>query len=62
MEEDDIRAWHMKSVARGVDQKPGPLLDGVTYCWNIGGKLIEQFDTQESSEEESEGEDDSEDE
>lgn len=61
MEEDDIRAWHAKPVAKGADLKPGSLLDGVKYCWNVGGKMIEQFDAQESSEDESgDGEDESE--
>lgn len=54
VEEDDIRAWHAKSIAKGADLKPGQLLDGVKHCWTVAGKMIEQFDAQESSEEESE--------
>ncbi|KAI0693273.1 nucleotide-diphospho-sugar transferase [Cytidiella melzeri] len=63
VEEDDIRLWHTKPVAKGEGLKPGPLLDGVKHCWAVGGKMIEQFDEQESSDEDSEdGEEESEDE
>ncbi|THG99211.1 hypothetical protein EW026_g3085 [Hermanssonia centrifuga] len=55
VDEDDIRAWHSRPLAKGVGVKPGPLLDGVKYCWAVGQKMIEQFDAQGSeSEEESE--------
>lgn len=57
VEEDHIRIWHKRSIAKGEGLKEGPLLEGVMKCWTIGKKMIEQFDEQESSEEESEDED-----
>ena len=58
MDEDDIRAWHAKPEAKGEGKhiKHGIPLEGIKHCWTVGGKMIEQFDAQESSEEESEDE------
>ncbi|KAI0818545.1 nucleotide-diphospho-sugar transferase [Irpex lacteus] len=62
VDEDDIRAWHAKPVARGEGHvhKHGASLEGIKHCWNVGGKMIEQFNAQESSEEESDEESDDE--
>ena len=54
VDEDDIRAWHATPAAKGTDIKPGQLLEGVKHCHAVGGKMIAQFDDQESSEDESE--------
>ena len=62
VDEDDIRAWHASGAAKGQGVKPGPVLEGVRYCWSVGKKMIEQFDAQESSEEEDDDEDESDDE
>lgn len=58
VDEDDIRAWHAKPEAKGEGKhiKHGVPLEGIKHCWTVGGKMIEQFDAQESSEEESEDE------
>lgn len=62
VDEDDIRAWHAKPAARGEGHvhKHGASLEGIKHCWNVGGKMIEQFNAQESSEEESDEESDDE--
>ncbi|KAI0341739.1 nucleotide-diphospho-sugar transferase [Trametopsis cervina] len=62
VEEDDIRAWHAKPAAKGEGLKPGALLDGVKHCWTVGGKMIEQFNAQESSEDEDSSEEEDDDE
>ncbi|KIP09509.1 hypothetical protein PHLGIDRAFT_102716 [Phlebiopsis gigantea 11061_1 CR5-6] len=60
VDEDDIRAWHASGAARGQGLKPGAVLEGVKHCWRVGGKMIEQFDAQESSDEEEDEESDDE--
>lgn len=51
MEEDNIRAWHGQAISRGEGVKPGPQLDNMKRCWDVGKRMVEQFDEQESEEE-----------
>ena len=57
VDEADIRKWHETAAARGTALKPGKELDGVRHCWAVGGKMIEQFDAQESESENEEDDD-----
>ena len=45
MEEDDIRAWHRLPSSQGDGDEQ------MKKCWLVGGRMIEQFDEQESDEE-----------
>ncbi|KAK1232011.1 translation initiation factor eIF-2B epsilon subunit, GEF [Marasmius sp. AFHP31] len=45
VEEDDIRAWHRLSSSQGDGNEE------MKKCWLIGGRMIEQFDEQESDDE-----------
>ena len=57
VEEDDIRKWHTKPKSRGEAlDVASPQADNLHKCLAIGGRMIEQFDEQES-EEEAEGDD-----
>ncbi|KAI4527503.1 nucleotide-diphospho-sugar transferase, partial [Schizophyllum commune Loenen D] len=59
VEEDDIRAWFKHPEARGEDVgASGEELENIKKCRDVGAKMIEQFDAQETSEEESEEDED----
>ncbi|KAL1707802.1 hypothetical protein EV121DRAFT_255474 [Schizophyllum commune] len=54
VEEEDIRAWFKHPESRGEDVgATGEELENIKKCRDVGAKMIEQFDAQESSEEES---------
>ncbi|KAL1713469.1 hypothetical protein EV715DRAFT_258392 [Schizophyllum commune] len=59
VEEEDIRAWFKHPEARGEDVgATGEELENIKKCRDVGAKMIEQFDAQETSEEESEEDED----
>ncbi|KAL1667737.1 nucleotide-diphospho-sugar transferase [Schizophyllum commune] len=59
VEEEDIRAWFKHPEARGEDVGvTGEELENIKKCRDVGAKMIEQFDAQETSEEESEEDED----
>ncbi|KAL1735216.1 hypothetical protein EV714DRAFT_244033 [Schizophyllum commune] len=61
VEEEDIRAWFKHPEARGEDVgATGEELENIKKCRDVGAKMIEQFDAQETSEEESEEDEDEE--
>ena len=45
MDEDDVRAWHAGAESRGGD---------LEKSWAVGGRMIAQFDDQDTESEESE--------
>ena len=47
VEEEHIRKWHKLPAAKGEGLKEGSMLEGVKKCWDVGQKMIEQFDEQE---------------
>ncbi|KAL1692373.1 nucleotide-diphospho-sugar transferase [Schizophyllum commune] len=61
VEEEDIRAWFKHPEARGEDVgATGEELENIKKCRDVGAKMIEQFDAQETSEEESDEDEDEE--
>uniref|UniRef100_D8PWX8 Translation initiation factor eIF2B subunit epsilon n=1 Tax=Schizophyllum commune (strain H4-8 / FGSC 9210) TaxID=578458 RepID=D8PWX8_SCHCM len=59
VEEEDIRAWFKHPESRGEDVgASGEELENIKKCRDVGAKMIEQFDAQETSEEESEEDED----
>jgi translation initiation factor eIF-2B subunit epsilon len=52
VEEEDIREWHATPSSKGVGLKPGPFSDNIRRCWEVGGRMIQQFNEQESDESE----------
>ena len=47
VEEDDIREWH-KNPAPKESSSSTDITENMKRCWNIGTRMIEQFDEQES--------------
>ncbi|KAH9934642.1 nucleotide-diphospho-sugar transferase [Fomitopsis serialis] len=60
VDEDDIRAWHVRPSSKGEGYKPDSHREGLEKCWNIGKMMIEQFDEQESDDESGEDEEEEE--
>ncbi|KAI5829200.1 nucleotide-diphospho-sugar transferase [Schizophyllum commune Tattone D] len=59
VEEEDIRAWFKHPEARGEDVgATGEELENIKKCRDVGAKMIEQFDAQETSEEDSDADED----
>ncbi|KAJ8597977.1 nucleotide-diphospho-sugar transferase [Rhizopogon salebrosus TDB-379] len=51
VDEDDIRAWHIKPQSQGQDIKSTSLQEHYKKCWVTGAHMIKQFDEQDSDEE-----------
>jgi translation initiation factor eIF-2B subunit epsilon len=51
VDEDDIRAWHVKPQSQGQDVKSTSLQENYKKCWVTGAHMIKQFDEQDSDEE-----------
>jgi translation initiation factor eIF-2B subunit epsilon len=47
VEEDDIRTWHNSAESKAQNAQN----ESMKRCWMVGGKMIEQFDDQASSDE-----------
>jgi len=56
VEEEDIRRWHSLPSSKGSDH-PASMTENIMKCWTVGGRMISQFDEQDSEDEsENEGE------
>ena len=49
VEEDDIRKWHCNPESQGTNLGRG-LAEKIHKCWVIGGRMIQQFDDEDSDE------------
>ncbi|KAJ4488105.1 nucleotide-diphospho-sugar transferase, partial [Lentinula aciculospora] len=55
VEENDIREWHQSPTSQGLGLSPSVRTDNMKKCWEIGSRMIQQFDEHdEDSESESE--------
>ncbi|KAJ3735390.1 nucleotide-diphospho-sugar transferase [Lentinula guzmanii] len=54
VEESDIRKWHQSLLSQGLGLSPGVRTDNIRKCWEIGSRMIQQFDERDSSEDDSE--------
>ncbi|KIK59771.1 hypothetical protein GYMLUDRAFT_44223 [Collybiopsis luxurians FD-317 M1] len=62
VEEHDIREWHRTATSQGQGMPAGIRSENMKKCWEVGSRMIEQFDEQDEEEEDSEdGSEDSED-
>jgi len=61
VEENDIREWHESPTSQGLGLLPGTRTDNIKKCWEVGSRMIQQFDEQDDDEESGEDEDSDED-